>query len=75
MGLYPGSRSTMITTNLNLEELEKKVGDHTMDRLIGSCRIVENARFKLPAGKGIINKKMEAFNEQNNSYPGNERGG
>ncbi len=25
--------------------------------------------------RGIINKKMEAFNEQNNSYPGNERGG
>ncbi len=35
-------RSTMITTNLSLEELEKKVGVRTMDRLIGSCRIVEN---------------------------------
>ncbi len=33
---------SMITTNLNLEELEEKVGSHTMDRLIGNCRIVEN---------------------------------
>ena len=39
---YSSSRATMITTNLSLEELEEKVGCRTMDRLIGSCRIVEN---------------------------------
>ena len=39
---YSSGRATLITTNLSLEELEEKVGERTMDRLIGSCRIIEN---------------------------------
>ena len=39
---YASGRATLITTNLSLEELEEKVGERTMDRLIGSCRIIEN---------------------------------
>ncbi len=35
-------RSTLITTNLSLEELKKKVGDASMDRLWGSFRVIEN---------------------------------
>jgi len=39
---YSSGRANLITTNLSLEELEEKVGERTMDRLIGSCRIIEN---------------------------------
>ena len=37
---YFSGRAILITTNLSLEELEGKVGCRTMDRLIGSCRII-----------------------------------
>ncbi len=39
---YSNRRSTLITTNLPLNELGEKVGPCTMDRLIGSCRIIKN---------------------------------
>lgn len=39
---YSNSRAILITTNLSLEELEQRIGPRTMDRLVGSCRIVEN---------------------------------
>ncbi len=39
---YSNRRAILITTNLSLEELEQKIGLRTMDRLVGSCRIVEN---------------------------------
>jgi DNA replication protein DnaC len=39
---YSNRQAMLITTNLSLEELEQKVGPRTMDRLVGSCRFIEN---------------------------------
>jgi DNA replication protein DnaC len=47
---YSNRRSTLITTNLPLEELSEKLSPRTMDRLIGSCRIIENSAASYRSG-------------------------
>jgi DNA replication protein DnaC len=47
-------RATLITTNLSLEELEQKVGPRTMDRLVGSCRFVENCAASYRQEQALI---------------------
>lgn len=39
---YSYERALIITTNSTLEELEKKIGDRAMDRVLEMCEIVEN---------------------------------
>lgn len=51
---YSKRRAMLITTNLSLEELEQKVGLRTMDRLVGSCRIVENCAASYRQEQALI---------------------
>jgi DNA replication protein DnaC len=51
---YSKRRATLITTNLSLEELEQKVGPRTMDRLVGSCRFVENCAASYRQEQALI---------------------
>ncbi len=39
---YTEELATIITTNSDLEELERKIGSRSMDRLLEMCEIVEN---------------------------------
>ena len=39
---YTNNKAIIITTNSDLDELEKKVGPRAMDRLLEMCEIVEN---------------------------------
>ncbi len=39
---YTHNKALIVTTNSNLEELEKKIGFRAMDRILEMCEIVEN---------------------------------
>ena len=39
---YSYCKPLIITTNSTLDELEKKIGDRAMDRVLEMCEIVEN---------------------------------
>jgi len=51
---YSNHQPILITTNLSLEELEQKIGSRTMDRLVGSCRFVENCATSYRQEQALI---------------------
>jgi len=54
---YSHNKALIITTNSSLEELEEKIGERAMDRIIEMCEIVENRGFSYR--KALAEKKSK----------------
>ena len=57
---YSKKKAVLVTTNLSLEELEKKIGTRTIDRLLGRCRAIENCASSYRLISSIPKKAPQA---------------